>query len=83
MKLKEYLKNKIPENKLKYIPSSFDIIGQVCVIELKNELRKYFTPLKTQDTTTMARKILRLRFLAQEILAKALELLKSDSKISL
>ena len=41
MKLKEYIKKKIPESKLKYIPSSFDIIGQVCIIEIRNEVKKY------------------------------------------
>ena len=41
MRLKEYLKNKIPENKLHYLPSSFDIIGQICIIELKPEIKKY------------------------------------------
>ena len=41
MRLTEYLKNKIPENKLQYLPSSFDIIGQICIIELKPEIKKY------------------------------------------
>ncbi|MEK6937193.1 MAG: methyltransferase domain-containing protein [Nanoarchaeota archaeon] len=41
MKLKEYLKNKIPESKLQYLPSSFDIIGSICVIELKPEIKRY------------------------------------------
>ncbi len=41
MELKEYLKNKIPENNLKYLPNSFDIIGQICIIELKDEVKKY------------------------------------------
>ncbi len=41
MKLKEYLKNKIPENKLKFLPSSFDIVGQICIIDIKPEIKKY------------------------------------------
>lgn len=41
MKLKENLKNKIPENKLPYLSSSFDILGQICIIELKDEVRDY------------------------------------------
>lgn len=41
MKIKEYLKNKIPENKISYLPSSFDVIGSICIIEINEEVKKY------------------------------------------
>jgi tRNA (guanine37-N1)-methyltransferase len=41
MKLKEFLKNKIPESKLAFVPSSFDVIGSICTLEIKDEARKY------------------------------------------
>jgi len=41
MKLKEFLKNKIPANKIKHMPSSFDVIGNICILEIKDEAKKY------------------------------------------
>ena len=41
MKLKEFLKNKIPDNKIEFTPSSFDVIGDICIIEIKDEVKKY------------------------------------------
>ena len=41
MIIKEFLKDKILENKLEYIPNSFDVIGSICVIEIKDEVKKY------------------------------------------
>ncbi len=41
MKIKEYLKDKIPQDKINYVPTSFDIIGKICILEIKDELKKY------------------------------------------
>lgn len=45
-----------------------------------SDLEKYFTPLTTQDTTTIARTVIRIRLLSQEILARAFELLNPEPK---
>lgn len=41
MKIKDLLKEKIPKNKLEFLPNSFDIIGTICIIEVKKEVKKY------------------------------------------
>lgn len=41
MKLKEFLKNKTPENKLQYLPSSFDIIGDILILDINPKIKKY------------------------------------------
>lgn len=41
MKIKEFLKSQIPEDKLVYIPTSFDVIGTICILEIKEEIEKY------------------------------------------
>ncbi len=41
MKIKEFLKDKIQETKLNYIPASFDVIGNICIIEIKDEIKKH------------------------------------------
>jgi len=45
MKLRELLKGKLPEEKLKLVPSSYDIIGSkekaVAIIEIPDELKKW------------------------------------------
>ncbi len=38
---KDYLKGKIPENLLKSIPSSYDIIGDIAIIQLPEESLRY------------------------------------------
>lgn len=41
MKLKKILKNKIPKDKAQLVPSSFDIIGDIAILEIKPEIKKY------------------------------------------
>lgn len=45
MRLKDLLKEKIPEEKLKYVPASFDIVGSrqgaVAIVEIPPELEEY------------------------------------------
>lgn len=41
MKIKEILKDKIPSNLLQYIPVAYDIIGNICILEIKPQIKKY------------------------------------------
>ncbi|MFH0936253.1 MAG: methyltransferase domain-containing protein [Candidatus Woesearchaeota archaeon] len=41
MKIKEILKNKIPNNLLPYVPAAYDITGSICIIEIKPKIKKY------------------------------------------
>ena len=40
-KLKELMKGKIPDNLINYVPSSFDLIGDLCIIEIPDVLQNY------------------------------------------
>ncbi len=41
MKLREALKGKVPDGKLAMVPSSFDIVGDVAIIEIPGELGRW------------------------------------------
>jgi tRNA (guanine37-N1)-methyltransferase len=42
LKLKEYLKGKIPENLIDFVPGSFDVVGDIAIFnEFPSELKKY------------------------------------------
>jgi len=39
--INDILKSKIPKGKMQFIPRSFDLIGSIAVVEIKNEVKKY------------------------------------------
>ncbi len=41
MRIKDVLKNVIPREKTRYIPTSFDIIGEIAIVEIPEELEEY------------------------------------------
>ncbi len=41
MKLKEALKGVIPKSKMEYAPSSFDVVGDIAILEIPDEVKKY------------------------------------------
>ena len=50
MNLKSFLKNKIPQNLICKIQNSFEIIGDICIINIEKDLEKYETEIAKQIT---------------------------------
>ncbi|MGQ4834416.1 MAG: class I SAM-dependent methyltransferase [Candidatus Asgardarchaeia archaeon] len=40
-RLKDILKGKIPDKIIEYVPSSFDIVGDICIVEIPDTLKDY------------------------------------------
>lgn len=37
----ELLGSKIPKSRMRYAPRSFDLVGDICIVEIKDDVRKY------------------------------------------